>query len=243
MTHVSPRIIGLVSGKGGVGRTTVAVTLATLFASAGYKTLLFDGSFGQANVDVQLGMVPRVDIADILVGKCPMTQAVSSVEHLPLDVIAGRSGSLVLGALTEGQQQMLADDLSILATHYDIVMIDFAAGVDGFLKLMMPHLTEAFVLTADEPTALAGAYALIETLENKIPLSILVNAAASEKEGERTYTTLMKACESFLKKTPPLQAIIRRDTLVKDAIRAQQPLLFYAPKSEALADMTRLIEK
>lgn len=243
MTHSGSRIIGLVSGKGGVGRTSVAVTLATLFAAAGQKTLLFDGAFGQANVDVQLGLAPRADIADILIGKCPMNQALTAVDGLPLEVLAGRSGSLALSTLTDGQQQILADDLSVLATRYDVVVIDFAAGLDRFLDVMVPHLSEAFVLTADEPTALAGAYALIEALEERVPLAVLVANAASQKEGKRTYTTLQKACESFLKTVPPLKGIIRRDGALKEAVRAQRPLLLYAPDSEALADIRSLIEK
>ena len=67
--------------------------------------------------------------------------------------------------------------------------------------------------------------------------------AASPAEGERTYATLLKACESFLKFSPPLAGVIRRDTKVKDAIRHQTPILTRHPTSQAASDIEKMVAR
>ncbi len=96
------------------------------------------------------------------------------------------------------------------------------------------------VVTNDEPTSLTDAYALIKLLTQdgaKTRIAVVVNAAASKAEGERTYKTLAKACDTFLKMMPPLLGVVRRDTKVRDAIRAQTPLLTRHPGSDAARDI------
>jgi flagellar biosynthesis protein FlhG len=61
--------------------------------------------------------------------------------------------------------------------------------------------------------------------------------ATSATEGKRTYDTVRKACEGFLQFTPPLAGVVRRDQRVRDAIRAQTPLLTRSPASAAAEDV------
>jgi flagellar biosynthesis protein FlhG len=67
--------------------------------------------------------------------------------------------------------------------------------------------------------------------------------ASSPAEGERTYATLLKACESFLKISPKLAGVIRRDGKVKDAIRHQVPILTRHPNSPAAEDVEALARR
>jgi flagellar biosynthesis protein FlhG len=64
--------------------------------------------------------------------------------------------------------------------------------------------------------------------------------AASHREGERTYHTILKACQNFLKISPPLAGVIRRDKLVADSIRNQAPLLSRHPNSDAANDVAMI---
>ncbi|MGH7072394.1 MAG: P-loop NTPase, partial [Acetobacteraceae bacterium] len=54
-----PRLIAVASGKGGVGKTWFAITLAHALARVRKRVLLFDGDLGLANVDIQLGLTPE----------------------------------------------------------------------------------------------------------------------------------------------------------------------------------------
>ena len=60
------RVIAVTGGKGGVGKTSVSVNLATGLAAAGRRVVLLDGDLGLANVDVLLGLSPRYTLAHVL---------------------------------------------------------------------------------------------------------------------------------------------------------------------------------
>ena len=72
-------------------------------------------------------------------------------------------------------------------------------------------------------------------------IRVVVNMANSTKEGERTYNTILKACEGFLKFSPPLAGVIRRDPKVRDSIRAQSPILMRFPNTEAAVDVGSIV--
>src|SRR5690606_35439152 len=84
-------IIAVASGKGGVGKTWFAITLSHAFAKAGGKVLLFDGDLGLANVDIQLGLMPKHDLGGVLSGRLTLNQATVPFEDGKFDIIAGRS--------------------------------------------------------------------------------------------------------------------------------------------------------
>ncbi len=101
------------------------------------------------------------------------------------------------------------------------------------------------VVTAD-PTSLTDAYAFIKLNHMRNPrldLAIMVNMVEDRHEGKRTYNTLKKACENFLKFTPGYLGSVRRDKHVVDAIRHQKPLMQRHPKSLAGDDMAEIAKK
>ncbi len=233
-------VIAVASGKGGVGKTWFAVTLAHAFARAGRRTLLFDGDLGLANVDIQLGVMPERDLAEVIAGRITLKSAATPVESTGFEVIAGQSGSGSLGALPRERLRAIGEDLLDAAAEYDRVIVDLGAGVDRTVRLLTGPAGRLLVLTTDEPTALTDAYAFIKLTVRADPdtdIGIVVNLAAGRREGERTYTTLLKACEGFLNISPPLIGVVRRDNRVRDAIRAQMPLLTRHPNSPAAADV------
>jgi flagellar biosynthesis protein FlhG len=91
-----------------------------------------------------------------------------------------------------------------------------------------------------EPTSLTDAYAYIKIIQSKPPvpdIRILVNMATSKEVGEKTYKTLLKVCQGFLKIAPPLLGVIRHDKVVSDCIRMQRPVLAQAPNCNAAMDV------
>ena len=237
------KLIAVASGKGGVGKTWLSITLSQALSEAGQSTLLFDGDLGLANVDVQLGLMPDHDLAEVLQGRCSLQEARSRSESGGFDVIAGRSGSGGLAGLAPEKLAEVTDSLFRLAGDYDRVVVDLAAGVERPVRFLAAQCGLCLVVLTDEPTSMTDAYAFIKLTLARSPrsdLRIVVNQAASLADGERTYEALAKACESFLRVRPPLLAIVPRDPKVKASIRSQAPLLSRFPNSPAAESLRRL---
>ena len=245
----------IASGKGGVGKTWFSVTLSHMLAFAGKRVLLFDGDLGLANIDIQLGLTPAKDLGSVIAGRASLKEIVSTFEGTQtsgavnrgsFDVIAGKSGSGTLAALRPAELQKLAGELHSLSSSYDHMLIDLGAGIgQDVMALTQPKGVIIAVIT-DQPTSLTDAYALIKLMKMKFKepdIRIVVNQAASRGEGERIYNALRKACESFLKISPPLLGVIRRDPKVNTCIRHQTPILTKFPQSKAGADVKAIVNQ
>ncbi|MCB2109121.1 MAG: MinD/ParA family protein [Rhodobacteraceae bacterium] len=240
------RVIAVASGKGGVGKTFISITLSHALARRGQRTLLFDGDLGLANVDIQLGLMPKHDLGSVVAGKIPLNQAAVHFDSGGFDVIAGRSGSGSLANIPLSRLQILGEDIGLLAARYDRVIIDLGAGVEKSIRQLAKAADTIVVVTSDEPTSLTDAYAFIKisVMERAASdIRVIVNASNSTREGERTYQTLLKACTGFLKISPPLAGIVRRDARVREAIRNQTPILTRSPSSEAALDIEAIADR
>ncbi|HXQ51560.1 MAG TPA: MinD/ParA family protein [Stellaceae bacterium] len=238
-------IIAIASGKGGVGKTWFAITLAHALARAGRKALLFDGDLGLANVDVQLGCTPRRDLGSVVAGEYTLAQA-ATPHSCGFDIIAGRSGSGNLASMPASRLLDLRAELGRVAQGYDWVVLDLGAGIERTVRLLTTQARACLVVTTDEPTAITDAYAYIKVtaLERLADgIQIVVNMVGSQRDGERTYGTLLRACREFLKIEPPLAGIVRRDDHVKESIRRQVALMTRYPNADAATDVEQIARR
>ena len=245
-SHNDARILAIASGKGGVGKTWLSISLAQALAQHDRRVLVFDGDLGLANVDIQLGLMPETDLQSVFAGRTGLKAAVMPYKLGGFDLIAGRSGSGGLASLPMERLEALCERLAGLAQDYDHVLIDLGAGVEKTVRQLARPASSILVVTTDEPTSLTDAYAFIKLTARDQPgadMRIVVNMAQSIGAGERTYGTLVKACQNFLKFTPPLAGIIRRDSHVPDCIRHQTPLLSRHPNSEAAGDVEAIVAR
>jgi len=237
------RLITIASGKGGVGKTWLSVTLTHALARLGRNVLLFDGDLGLANVDIQLGLVPDRDIGAVLAGDATLAESITKFTDpagVSFDIIAGKSGSGALGSLTKATLSNLRDDLVSCSNTYDHTLLDLAAGIDPSVTTLSHHGGDILVVMSGDPTSLTDAYAFVKLTVARNPdakISIVVNNVASKADGEKVYEAIKRAAEGFLKISPPLAGIIRTDAKVVEAIRAQMPLLARHPQSDAAADI------
>ncbi|MGA9865724.1 MAG: AAA family ATPase, partial [Acetobacteraceae bacterium] len=189
MTVASGRLLAIASGKGGIGKTWFAITLAHALARAGRRVLLFDADLGLANVDIQLGLTPRHDISAVLAGHMSLADCV--LPHAPggFDILPGRSGSGALAALDPSALEACLAALRGATGRYDLVLLDLGAGVERLVRRMAAFADAVLVLATEEPTSLTDAYAVLKLHAADRPdgdARVVVNQAASRAGGERT---------------------------------------------------------
>jgi flagellar biosynthesis protein FlhG len=243
MTPDRPRFIAIASGKGGVGKTWLAITLSHALIRASHRVLLFDADLGLANVDVQLGLSPKVDLGSVISGRTNLAGAITRHDVIGLDVLAGRSGSGALSDLSAESLELLLTQLHAQTTDYDTVLVDLSAGIDRTVRRIAAWSDMLLVVATDEPTSLTDAYAVLKLQTFDRPdgdMRIVVNQAQTVAAGQQTYATLRRACKAFLHREPPLAGIIRQDPKVRDAIRRQTLLLLRHPNCVAAQDVEAL---
>lgn len=254
----SPRRLTIASGKGGVGKTWLAVTLAQALAMEGEAVLLVDADLGLANVDVQLGITPHADLAAVVARDIKIEAAVSAyaggrraANRGGFDVLPGRSGTGTLAGLTQDELTALAAGLVALEQSYDRIVVDLGAGIDSAVTTFAGHKAgdgrghAVLVVLTDEPTSLTDAYAFIKVMRLRAPsldLRVVVNRASSYSQGKRTYQALGTACRNFLGFAPPLAGIVPEDARVADSIRHQSALLARHPQSKAGAGIMAIAQ-
>jgi flagellar biosynthesis protein FlhG len=239
-------VIAIASGKGGVGKTWFAITLTHALVRNELRPLLFDGDLGLANIDIQLGLMPKYDLGGVISGRISLTDAITHFDDADFDIVAGRSGSGSLANLPVTRLQALSDDLVAVGKTYDRVLIDLGAGVDQGVRQMTALANTVIVITNGDPTALTDAYAFIKVTHMARPntdIRVVINMAKDKKEGEAIYAKLLKACEGFLKISPPLLGVVRADPRVSECIRNQTPLLTRHPNSNAAQDIEAIAAK
>jgi len=196
---ISPRVISISSGKGGVGKTFMSVHLAAHAAKAGQRVLLIDADLGLANVDVMLGIQSNATMRNLLTGTAPLRDL---IVHCPqgFDVLPGGSGLYELTSLNVSEQQTILDSLREAGEHYDLILIDTAAGIGDNVLYFASAAESALVVLTPDPTSLTDAYALIKVLSQQRGVRrfmVLINQT-DEIDGHITFKRLLSVTDRYL---------------------------------------------
>jgi flagellar biosynthesis protein FlhG len=196
------RIITVASGKGGVGKTTVAVNLAMALSRMGRKVLLVDGDMGLGNVCVQLGLEPEFTLEDVFSGKCCLEDILIEATT-GLHIIPGASGTGDLADLSAEKRRAFSSALIEFSQSYEYMFIDTSAGIGDNVVFLL-EIGELLLLVATpEPTSMADSYALIKVMQNAgldLPVTLAVNRANSYFDAKSTEGKLKLAARKFLKR-------------------------------------------
>ena len=238
-------IVGIASGKGGVGKTFLTVNLATALSAAGRRVLVFDADLGLANVDLQIGLQVKTRMTDFLFGRLSFAQLVTRSDVTGCDVIGGRPGTGFLSNTTDHERWKIKQGLQEVAQNYDYLLIDFPAGIDNNVTDFLDVCNKLFVVLRSEPTALMDAYALVKLAPDDLrhEIWIVANNVTNHDDGVELSRGFSAVAARFLGFSPNYLGAVRADVEVSNAIHRQLPVITAAPHSQAALDIQAVARK
>lgn len=229
--------LAVVSGKGGVGKTNIAVNLAVLLASRGRKVTLVDLDMGLANADLVLGVTPKHTLAQVIAGVKSLDE-VAIVGPGGLRFIPGASGLDQLANLSEFERQNLLHQLQNLEDSTDMLVLDCGAGISRSVIRFAQSAQRVMVVTSPEPTAMTDAYATIKTLareQYRGAVGLLVNRVSGREEAEATFQRIAQVAKRFLNYPIANFGHVVQDRAVALAVQSRSPVVLRYPHCEASA--------
>ncbi|HET7578454.1 MAG TPA: MinD/ParA family protein [Bacillales bacterium] len=229
----STRVISVISGKGGVGKSNVSLNFALALQKLGKKVILFDLDIGMANLDMMMGLVPSRSVTDMIENNLSIWDIIErGTGGLPF--IAGGSGLSQVFRMDARKTTHFLQELEQLEAEFDVVIFDMGAGMsEDALKFVLAS-DESILVTTPEPTALTDAYAALKLIDRsggELPIRILVNRSQTEREGRETALRLQRAADQFLHRKIRLFSVLPDDDRVSKAVRAGVPFLYFAPRA------------
>jgi len=236
------RVIAVTGGKGGVGKTSVSVNLATGLAAAGRRVVLLDGDLGLANVDVLLGLSPRYTLAHVLSGERTLDEIMVEAKQ-GFRIVPAASGAADLAGMGSAGHLSLVQAFSSIATGVDVLIIDTAAGIAPGVLQFSQAAQHVLVVVTDEPASLTDAYALIKVLSRDHRVTrfrVVANMSRAAGEGETLFRKLERVTSRFLDVILEYAGEIPDDEHMRRAIRSQRPVLDAHPASPAARAFKKL---
>lgn len=233
--HAIPRVLAITGGKGGVGKTLTTANLGLCFARLGMRTLLIDGDFGLANLDVVLNVRPQNTIDDVLCGERDLSDVILTGPD-GVRVIPASSGALKVSELGRMQKLVLLDQIESLDEEFDVVLIDTAAGVSKNVQYWTASAAQVVVVVTPEPTSLADGYATMKILSQatrETSFKLVVNMVRSEDEGLRVYEKLSSLADDYLQVKVEYLGSIPFDESMRQSVRERVPCVQRYPFSQA----------
>jgi flagellar biosynthesis protein FlhG len=236
------RAIAVSSGKGGVGKTNLAVNLAVALASGGSKVVLLDADLGLANADVLCGITPRATLEDVVSSDRSLDEVMVTAPG-GFSLVPGASGVSRLADMGQTQRRSVLDQLLHLERTADVIVVDTGAGIGANSMAFAAAANSILVACTPEPTSIADAYGAIKTLVARgcrDGLHLVVNMAMSEDEARAVHARIDRVARAFLGVQIRYAGSVPLDPAVPAAVRRRIPFSVASPTAPASIAVRRL---
>jgi flagellar biosynthesis protein FlhG len=245
MRPAPARVLAITSGKGGVGKSNIAVNLAARLAGMGRRVALLDGDMGTANIDVLCNVNPPSNLAHVITGRRNLADV--TVEGPGgFCLVPGASGLAQMANLSEFERTRVVSLFRELQREHDLLIIDTGAGIGPAVLSFLMAADEILLVTTPEPTAITDAYAVIKALSRQrdaFNVSVLVNQVRDRDEAHRVYERLAAVCRRFLGLPVSEAGHVVSDPRVAAAVRRRVPFVIDDPDAPASICLKQLAHK
>jgi flagellar biosynthesis protein FlhG len=242
------QVIAVTGGKGGVGKTNIAVNMAVSMSMEGLDVMLFDADLGLANVDIILGMQIKHTLADVISGNKGVADVVVDGPE-GLRVIPAASGVAQMVEMQRTDQETLIRQLSDQLMPPDVLIVDTGAGIDQTVQTFVAACQTAVLVVCDEPASLTDAYALMKVMRAKKDVrrfEILANQVDTPIQGKQLFERIASVCDRYLDVELGYLGGVPSDMYLRRAVQERKALVSAYPRSpaaNAIRDVSRRLNR
>ena len=229
------RVIAVSSGKGGVGKSNLALNLAVEFQRFGKMTLVLDADLGMANIHLLAGIQPRHSLTDLIDSQVPISDLIAK-GPAGVGIIPGGSGVLALADSTASQRRQMLAALEIMENNAQVIVVDTAAGMGVGVRDFLKAADEIIIVLTQDITSLADAYGLLKALRQEglaRPVYSVINMVASLQQAVGVARRFADCATRFLDFEVKNIGYIMRDSAVGAATASRTPLNIFSHQSRA----------
>ncbi|MDE7282794.1 MAG: MinD/ParA family protein [Lachnospiraceae bacterium] len=233
------RVITVTSGKGGVGKSNMAINLAVQFKKMGQRVIILDADFGLANIEIMFGAVPEHNLYDLIYQGKNISEIIT---WGPMDVgfISGGSGIAGMSNLSKDYLTYIIRNLSELDNMADVIIVDTGAGISDAVLEFLVASGEILLVTTPEPTSITDSYSLLKAL-NRHPryskeasqIKVIANKVQNSDEGKDLFEKLNSVVTRYLKIPITYLGMIPQDSQLTKAVMQQMPVSIQNPDSRS----------
>lgn len=237
------KVFSITSGKGGVGKTSIAVNLAYALKHYNKKTLIVDADLGLANVNILLGTPTQWTLQHVIQQEKTIFEVILTSPD-GLHILPASSGIEEMTDLQVNQKLYLKSQLDLLDEQFDFLLIDTAAGISSNVMTFNQMAQEVIVILSPDPTSFTDAYATIKVLAVNYGVrefQIITNNA-NASEGSELHQKLEKICRRFLKIPIRHLGSLSTDPKLVQASRNQKIVAKHYPKATFSKEIQKIAE-
>ena len=237
------RIITVISGDGGIGKTTICLNLAISLGMNGYKTALFDADQGGENIMRLLDLSRQSTLREVIEKRGSIDDLVIQNIH-GIDLIPGNVDIARMAALSRDQIHALIQAFSRLAP-YDFILFDTSRNAPQSVTSFSMAAREQLIVLTPEPRSLTGAYGLLKILSENgykgVP-KVIVNQAKNRESAQKVYYRFAQTVQRHLALQTEHLGVVFEEPNAQKAAARHQPILSLYPESDFAASIQHITE-
>lgn len=234
--------IAIAGGKGGIGKSIVAVNLAAALGNSNHDVLLVDGDFDLGNIDRLLNLRPKYGLQEVISGSRRLEELILQGPR-GVSVIPSASGRMEMARMSQIEHANLIGLFSDLPTPADTLIVDIATGLSESVMSFCSAAREVIVVVVDEPTAVQDAFTTIRVLNERCHVNrfrIVANKTSSSQHGIDLYASLSRLTDRYLDVLLDFCGSIPFDPRLKQAVCQQSTVVEAFPRSPAALAFRKL---